>query len=355
MGFLKKIANFRPLVSLALQIFRSKVTGKRIPIIVSLHVTNKCNMRCSYCYANYDERFDKKTEDFSTAEIKSLIDDMYSAGTRWLVLLGGEPLLRKDIGFLVKYIKNKGMLCEIVTNGQLVKQKIDEIKDVDLLCISLDGDEEANDSIRGKGTYQKAVEGLKIAKERGIRTRLHATLSRANNNARSILHLEYLSRLYQTNYGYSSPILHDYNQIDELFLPEKEAIAFWQLVRKSKKLGGKNYYSYDALNYVINWPFDPAKVFSRKDKIPRKENFNPKKCFAGKRSCYIDSEGVVYPCIIRGIKNGVNAREVGFKKAWKYLGRFSCGACAYLQYVEFNNLVNLSWSSILLGLKTFLI
>ena len=342
-----------PLARLVKQILYCRITKKRSPIHVSFHITNKCNLRCNYCYANYEKRFDKPVQDFTTRDIISIIDDIYALGTRWVVLLGGEPLLRKDIGYIVKYIKSKNILCEIVTNGILIKKKIEAIKDADLLCVSIDGTEEANDAIRGNNTYKRAVEGLSIATRYGMNTRIHATLTKLNNNEENLEHLNYLARKFHTSFGYSSPILHDYNKIDELCVSKEDVVEFWKIVEEFKKKGANNYYSNDALDYVIQWPFDHAKIITDKKEFEMFPRFKVKPCFVAQRSCYIDSEGVVYPCLMNGIKNGLNLHEVGFKKAWDYLKDYKCGACAYLQYVEFSNVMNLDWHSFGLGVKTF--
>ena len=64
-----KIKFIIAILRFAKQIIMSKILKKRIPIIVSFHITNKCNLRCRYCYANFDGRFDSKIPDFTTSEV----------------------------------------------------------------------------------------------------------------------------------------------------------------------------------------------------------------------------------------------------------------------------------------------
>jgi MoaA/NifB/PqqE/SkfB family radical SAM enzyme len=155
-SFSPKIHHLMKLAAIGIQILKSKVFRKRIPIVVSIHVTNKCNLRCTYCYANVGGRFNKNCEDFSTAELKRYITETKALGTRWIIFLGGEPLLRPDIGDLISHVNHQGMLCELVTNGTLIDENIEKIKDVDLLCISIDGDMGSNDELRGNGSYKRA-------------------------------------------------------------------------------------------------------------------------------------------------------------------------------------------------------
>ncbi|MHA1997068.1 MAG: radical SAM/SPASM domain-containing protein [Promethearchaeota archaeon] len=347
---LKRLKHGLLLAKIAWKIFYSKITGRRVPVIVSLHLTNKCNLRCHYCYSNIDTRFDKPPVDFTTAEVKKIIDEVYEAGCRWVILLGGEPMLRQDLGYIIKYIKYKGMLCELVTNGTLIERKIDQIENVDLLCISLDGDERANDPVRGEGTYKKIVHGLEVATRAGIKTRLHATLTKLNNNIRSIKHLAFLSEKYGTTFGFSSPITHDYNAIAELDVSPEDVVAFWKVLKKFKETSGRNYYTNRSLDYVINWPLKPLEIVEDPGDVSK---LHLKRCHVGSRYCYIDSEGFVYPCIVRGIKNGLNVKEVGFQVAWQHLSKFTCGACAYIQYVEVNDILNLSFHSFQIGLNVF--
>lgn len=334
---------------LGLMILYSKITGKRIPLATTIHITNRCNLRCTYCYDNIDNRFEKPPKDYTTEELKDLIDQLYRLGTRWISLLGGEPLIRKDIGEIVKYIKKKGILCELATNATLLKHKMEEIKDVDSICISIDGDEESNDKVRGKGTYKKIVESLKIVKDYNIPVRLHAVLSKSNQNS-----LEGLSKLAKENnvtFGFSQAIVHDYNKDKEFDLSDEEKRKFWKKLKKMKEEGHPIYNSDFVLNKIINWPMEYDKVIKNKSGWPKKLRYKYFPCVMGKRYCYIDSEGVVYLCIVNGIKNGLNYKEVGLKKAWDYLGKFECETCSYIQYIETNNFLNLSFDAIFGGLR----
>ena len=88
--------------------FKVIAIKKRVPLIVNYQVTTLCNLRCIYCYA--DLHSPKEERDLSTAEIFREIDELYGLGTRWIRLMGGEPLMRDDIGAIIDYIKKKVFL-----------------------------------------------------------------------------------------------------------------------------------------------------------------------------------------------------------------------------------------------------
>lgn len=126
--------NLIPAAKVLNQLMKFKLTGKKMPLILNLLVTNKCNFDCAYCYINPKTR---RIADSTYAQIKSYIDQFYRIGTRSIWLQGGEPLLRNDIEKIVDYIKAKGMFCEIVNNGWLAEQKMTVLSRVDKVCFLL--------------------------------------------------------------------------------------------------------------------------------------------------------------------------------------------------------------------------
>lgn len=322
-------------------ILKSKILKRRIPIITSFHVTNRCNLRCSYCYANVDNRFDENLKDYTTEELKKYIDDLYTLGTRWFIILGGEPLMRKDIGEILEHLDKKNVLIEVVTNGYFAKKHIESLKLADFICVSLDGNEEDNDAIRGKGSYQKAIDAVKLLTENGITTRIHATISTANLN--SIEDMEKIAMEYGIQYGYSTPILHDYNIKPDLFPDEDSLKNFYAKLRERKKTryGSFCYNSLAVLDYINKWPLGARERIYDKEEFKKFRHFKFLICQMGRRYAYIDSDGTLYPCIVTGVTNGANIREFGVKEAWKRIKDIPCYACSWIEYVTINSLLTL--------------
>lgn len=108
------------------QLLKAKVSGKRIPARVFLQLTKYCNMKCRHCWAYQQDYQDdiRDAKELTTKEMLELINLLYDRGTRWINFLGGEPLLRKDLGIILDHARKKGIYCEMSTNGLLVDQKI---------------------------------------------------------------------------------------------------------------------------------------------------------------------------------------------------------------------------------------
>ena len=138
------------------------------PRTVAFNLTYACNLRCRMC-GQYGEagNYNKASAGFlrqrlSLAEIKKIIDNI--AGFRPLIYLwGGEPFLHPDFIEIIQYIKQKGLLCEINTNGTLLEKYAEELVEIgpEVITLSLDGPKEIHDYVRNvPGTYDRLVRGI---------------------------------------------------------------------------------------------------------------------------------------------------------------------------------------------------
>ena len=124
---------------------------------VYLHVTKACNLHCAYCYFGAGVPMQ---DELSTGELVAVLEDVRSLNPRRAVFTGGEPLLREDILQLAASSKPRGgvELC-LTTNGTLVgaDNAAAMVEGFDEVRISIDGPVGPNDSLRGRGTHQKAM------------------------------------------------------------------------------------------------------------------------------------------------------------------------------------------------------
>ena len=135
------------------------------PEWVNIRVTENCNSRCMTCYAWKN----KSACELNTEEIKNALYQLSELGAGNVIFIGGEPLLRNDIGILVKEASSlnfKNII--VVTNGLLLEKKAAELltNGVTHITVSVDGIGTTNDMIRGvPGSYEKSIRGIKTVKK----------------------------------------------------------------------------------------------------------------------------------------------------------------------------------------------
>lgn len=163
---------------LAFKVFKNFLafkTGKPSPLFASYNVTSRCNMRCAYC--NW---WKMETVELSTSKALAVIENVCSLGVAFFDFSGGEPLLRRDLVKLAKRASSHNCLVSMNTNGTLLRREdVSKIADVfDVVVVSIDGPKECHDRIRGvAGTFQKAMEAVKMLKTHGVRVGVNAVIS----------------------------------------------------------------------------------------------------------------------------------------------------------------------------------
>jgi len=160
---------------LGLAWLRTNLLGQQVPLLTSWNLTFHCNKRCTYCASPT-----LSVPELKTADILRGIDEFYRLGMRWITFSGGEPLLRNDIGQLVDHCKDRGITTFISTNGTLLPRRIEAVKRVDRITISLDGASAVHDAVRGEGSWEEAVRAIELCRERNIDVGTTCVLSSSN-------------------------------------------------------------------------------------------------------------------------------------------------------------------------------
>lgn len=148
----------------------SRALRDRIPLSGSIELTSLCNLRCLHCYIAGGS----VSGELTTLELNSIVDQLADAGCLWLLVTGGEPLLRSDFRDIYRHIKTRGIMPMLFTNGTLVTSSIaDFLAEMPpyLVEISIYGATEGtHDRITGvPGSFRKAMEGIERLLDRGLR------------------------------------------------------------------------------------------------------------------------------------------------------------------------------------------
>lgn len=148
-------------------------------------VTYRCNIKCRHCFASspkYDDdalRFDE----MSTAEWLEIVSDAGAMGAHEIYFGGGEPFFRKDFLTIVEGARKSGLGVTLTTNGVLMRQeKAQRLKELGVECVevSVDGDEESHNYMRGHGNHAKALAAIRQLTDAGIYVIASMTLTARN-------------------------------------------------------------------------------------------------------------------------------------------------------------------------------
>jgi MoaA/NifB/PqqE/SkfB family radical SAM enzyme len=160
---MKNRINNRKIVSILLYLGNHRLLKLATPNPewADIRVTESCNSRCTTCYS-----WKNKAEgELTTEEIKDAIHQLKEVGVKNLVFIGGESLLREDIGILVREASLLGFKnIMLVTNGLLLEGKAEELlrNGITHITVSVDGFGSTDDKIRGiSGSFDRSIKGIK--------------------------------------------------------------------------------------------------------------------------------------------------------------------------------------------------
>ncbi|MBN2549126.1 MAG: radical SAM protein [Anaerolineales bacterium] len=162
-----------------------KAGTQRIPLIGSLELGYRCNLRCQHCYVAHAHTGLPGRQELTAAEIQRILDEVVDEGCLWFLLTGGEPLLRRDFPEIYLYAKRKGLLLNLFTNGTLLTPQL-----ADLLAewrpfnieITLYGaTQETYERVTGiPGSHAHAMRGIELLLERNLPLKLKTMLMTLN-------------------------------------------------------------------------------------------------------------------------------------------------------------------------------
>ncbi len=172
------------------------------PRKLDLAITNRCNLRCRYCY--HFGSPDDVDQDLPTSEWLQFFEELRECAVLEVCLCGGEPFLRRDLKELIAGIVRNRMRFAILSNGTLITDEMAAFLRSTRRCnsvqISIDGGSSGpHDAARGEGTFRRAVEGLKVLRDNGISSAVRVTIHKHN-----VSDLEEITRLLLEEMGLPS-------------------------------------------------------------------------------------------------------------------------------------------------------
>lgn len=250
-------------------------------IVAGWEITSQCNLRCPHCYTAASTH---PRRAMGTDECRQVIDAMAGIGVGLIGWTGGEPLLREDLCELTVYAGDKGMRCNITTNGVLLdRQKAQGMADAGMrgVQISLDGSTpERNRYMRGATDEEffRILDGIRFCKEANLYVYLACVLGEENlDDAPRMIELAARQGADVIRFCGYTPVGRGRRKII------KDRLAFTQDDRLLEFVAGA-----DA-NSPIPVEFDSA--FG-----PVPPTYRYHECKAGVGTFYLKENGDIYPC-----------------------------------------------------------
>jgi MoaA/NifB/PqqE/SkfB family radical SAM enzyme len=153
-----------------------------------IYTNYDCNLKCSYCVAKSGPSVPRRA--LGSANVQRLVEEAVELGFSDVFFTGGEPFLLEDIYEMLAYSASR-VKTTVLTNAMLLRgsrlEKLISVAEAvpnDRLIVqaSLDGGRpEDHDAYRGKGTWEKTVEGIRLLQEQGFRVRIGTTETPVNS------------------------------------------------------------------------------------------------------------------------------------------------------------------------------
>lgn len=289
-----------------------KAYTRKVPINGSLELLPLCNMNCDMCYVRLSkEEMQEKGRLRTKDEWITLAEQMKDAGTLFLLLTGGEPLLFPRFKELYTELQNMGMILTINSNGTLINEEwadfFAEHKPRRMNITLYGADDEAYEQLcHYKGGFEKTIQAIKLLREREIDVKINGSITTKNEeDIKKILaiaeELDAAVNLDTYMYPATRERSKPFNKQSRM-LPEEAAHARKLILQY--QLGKESFEQY--CNYVI-------------DTV---ENYIPGmydrhiSCLAGNCSFTINWQGRMRPCVMQNAPE-VDVFEEGFQTAWE--------------------------------------
>jgi radical SAM protein with 4Fe4S-binding SPASM domain len=154
-----------------------------IPLDGTIALTSHCNLNCRHCYI----RDNSAKNELTTQELFRLIDEITDAGCVYLLLTGGEPLLRPDFKEIYAYARKKGLIVSLFTNGTLIDADtamlLKKFMPFSVEITLYGASPETYESFTGtRGTYDSCMNGIKLLVEHEIPLTLKTMITNINKH-----------------------------------------------------------------------------------------------------------------------------------------------------------------------------
>ena len=273
----------------------------KTPRSVDLSITNRCNLRCTYCY-HFTGAGDV-VEDLAKEEWLQFFEELSRCAVMNVTLEGGEPFCRKDLGSLIEGIVSNRMRFNILSNGTLITDGMAAFLASTGRCdgvqVSIDGSvPTTHDACRGEGNFLKAMQGIKSLERYNVHVSVRVTIHKKNvkdleNVARLLLEEIGLSGFSTNAASYMGLCRQNAEQVQLTI--EERSLAMETLLKLNKTYNGRISASAGPLAQGRDWlEMEKARREGREN-IPGRGYLSG--CNGSRSNMAVRADGVMVPCI----------------------------------------------------------
>lgn len=344
------------------------------PRLIFWETTAGCNLACIHC-RRITVADQLLPQDLTTAEAFSLIDQVAEFARPIFVLSGGEPLFRPDIFEIARHASDAGLIVALATNGTLIDADVARkirASGIRRVSISFDGaDAATHDIFRGKGAFDRSLDGMRYLREVGVPYQINTTVARHNIHqmdqtlalAKGLeaqaLHLFLLvpvgcgveiapdQQISAAEYETVLNWMYDAEMEGGIELKATCAPHYFRIVRQRQAEERRNGIfrerpaSHHRQQHAGGHPggHPGADRASGAEEARRAMNAMTKGCLAGTGVCFVSHRGEVFPCGYLPVEAG-NIRRQPFREIWEGSPLFAelrdsgllggkCGLCEF--------------------------
>lgn len=251
--------------------------GLHIPPFLIASIASQCNLFCKGCYARSNHACSEhlRNDDLKVDEWDRIFQEASKLGVSFILLAGGEPLLRRDV--IEAAASYPEIIFPIFTNGTVLDDNYINLfnKNRNLVpVLSIEGNEVQTDARRGKGVYSMLQANMNKLSEKGIF--FGASITVTTQNIETVTGCDFISSLYQK--GCKLAVFVEYVPVD----PDSVHLAFSDNERASLESALQN----------VRIQFEDMLFLS----FPGDEKFVGGCLAAGRGFFHINSHGGAEPC-----------------------------------------------------------
>ena len=319
------------------QFLCEKATINHTPINAILELTPLCNMNCEMCFVRLSpEEMKHKGRLRTKEEWISLGKDMCDAGTLFVLLTGGEPLLHPEFREIYVSLRKMGMILTVNTNGTLIDEEWADFfmeyppRRINITLYGKD-DHTYKELCHYQAGYEKTLKAIKLLQNRKISVKINGSITPSNVDDLDalVLIVEKINAVWKFD-TYMYPASRErsiaFSQ-DSRLTAEQAAQARVELMKK--RMGKKDFYQFTS-DFIKSANAESGEYISQ-----------PVSCRAGRSSFIVNWQGYMRPCVMMS-EPTIPVFELGFQSSWARLVRAvseirlspKCSACPHREVCQ---------------------